>query len=763
MNSKINKYNLKLDIFRIILCISVLLYHMNILKGGYLAVCCFFTLSGYLSFKSLDGKRKFSFKKYYKNKFKKLYLPLLIVVGLSIFGLSFYKDFFWVSLKKETLSVLLGYNNFWQIGANLDYFARHISSPFMHFWYIAILLQFDLVFPFIYLLLKKLKEKNRIYPLILSSIITIIFTGLFIYSTLKLPIMVTYYNTLYRVFSILFGVSLGIFSIYFNDYLNKTTFSNKNVFYYIYLIILILLFVFTKSDSNYFGIYMFLSTLISCRIINYTIDNYKENNSKIINIFKYLATLSYEIYLVQYPIIFIVDRYNLDNYLKYIIIIISTIIISIIINYACSIFDKNKDSKDKNNKEKHKSIFNYIISILIFILSIYGLYLFIITEDHTKEMKDLEKQMADNELVMIEKQKEYEEKLKEEETNWENTINSITETENNLASVITNKTIVGVGDSVMLGAVNNLYNKFPNGYFDAQVSRTAWVLPGILYNLRNRNMLGDLVIINLGANGDCPDSIKREIMSIVGDREVFWINVTNDRDVHINDHLKSFSNNYSNLHVLDWNSHSSGHYEYFVADGIHLTESGRIAYTNFIYNEIYNYYLNIVKDKKNKLVMEHESNLKEKYSFYGNDLLLNAYKSIIDKFPESSFIIDNEFNYLTLKEKIEDDIKNNNLSYNVVLVFDSSFKININEYLELIKLFKDNKLYIISVDRDILKLSKDNIKVLDFYNEIKEHNNYLMVDGKHLSNEGNKKLGEFIYNNILNTDNVVEVNKEEDK
>ena len=57
------------------------------------------------------------------------------------------------NLKPETNSVLFGYNNFWQLDANMDYFAMHSSSPFIHLWYIAILMQFELIFPFIYIIL----------------------------------------------------------------------------------------------------------------------------------------------------------------------------------------------------------------------------------------------------------------------------------------------------------------------------------------------------------------------------------------------------------------------------------------------------------------------------------------------------------------------------------------------------------------------------------------------------------------------------------
>ena len=96
-------------------------------------------------------QERFSIKKYYFNRLFKLYIPLLLVVLLSLFVISLLPNISWINLKNETKSVLLGYNNYWQITANNDYFTRQIDSPFMHFWYISILFQFDLVFPFIYM------------------------------------------------------------------------------------------------------------------------------------------------------------------------------------------------------------------------------------------------------------------------------------------------------------------------------------------------------------------------------------------------------------------------------------------------------------------------------------------------------------------------------------------------------------------------------------------------------------------------------------
>ena len=155
---KNRKYYKYLDFIRLISCIAVFLYHLNMLKGGYLAVCIFFVLTGYLSFTSSFNKENFSIKNYYLSRLKSIYLPFIIVVFISVFTITLIPSINWINLKPETTSTILGYNNFWQLSASLDYFARHVDSPFMHFWYISILLQFELVFPLLFIGFKKISE-----------------------------------------------------------------------------------------------------------------------------------------------------------------------------------------------------------------------------------------------------------------------------------------------------------------------------------------------------------------------------------------------------------------------------------------------------------------------------------------------------------------------------------------------------------------------------------------------------------------------------
>ena len=198
-------YYKRLDIIRNISCIMVLLYHLNILPGGFLAVCTFFTLSGYLTCMSALKKEKFSIKSYYINRLKTLYLPLLIVVFLTIIFSKIIPNIIWLNLKKETFSVIFGYNNFWQLKANQDYFTKNINSPFIHLWYISILMQFELIFPLIFSLFKKYRGKNKENIITISIIaLTIATTWLFIHINFNKYIIVVYYNTFSIIFSLFF-------------------------------------------------------------------------------------------------------------------------------------------------------------------------------------------------------------------------------------------------------------------------------------------------------------------------------------------------------------------------------------------------------------------------------------------------------------------------------------------------------------------------------------------------------------------------------
>ena len=720
MKSKHFEY---LDLMRIMLLVSVFLYHLDILKGGYLAVCSFFVLSGYLAVISGFKKEKFSFKEYYLSRLKKIYLPLLAVVFVTIGAISFFSSINWINLKPETFSVIFGYNNYWQLSANLDYFVRHVESPFMHLWYIAILLQFELVFPFIFVLFRKIGDKiKKIIPCIILFILAGLSFTLFYLKINDGNLMGGYYDTFARSFSLIFGLFLGFIHSYYHPFKFKSLILNK-LFYYLLFVSLIVLFIFIDVSSSLFAVSMLITTIISTIMINYSVLEY--NNKVYSKILSPISKVSYEIYLVQYPVIFIMQTIEMNNILKILLTVLITVVISILIHLALSL---NKKSKLK--------VLRVILSIAVLVFSLYGLYRFIISKDYTNDMKKLEDDLKENSKLIEEKQKEYLEKMKNEEDEWEKLLNDMDASEEKLKNVVKNLRIVGVGDSVMELAVRDLYKTFPNGYFDAVVNRTDHSLYNILKNLKDKGMLGDVIVLNLGTNGECSSECKEQYMKLIGDRKVYWVNATNPDFASFNPNLIAFAKKHKNIRIIDWISVINKHPEYLIYDRVHPTVTGCKVYAETIYNAIYQDYLDEFNKKKEEKIKEHEEKLKQKITFIGNDLLTGAYDLINKNYPTSNIITDKEFNFKKLYDKVSKELENKTISYNVVFMFDKSLELSKEEYSKLVELCKDHKVYIVTLYKSI---EIENATVIDFSKDI-NNKDYVSFDGVHLSDTGYKAL-----------------------
>lgn len=709
------KYNYNLDTIRLISCIAVLLYHLGYLKGGYLAVNTFFILSGYLHIKN----EKLNTKKYYKNKLKKIYLPLITLVFITITITTINKDIYWLNLKSETTSVLLGYNNYWQIHANQDYFTRQIDSPFTHLWYISILIQLELLYPIINKILTKIKEKtNKQIPIIITTTLAIISTIYFIKLSKGPNLINAYYSTLSRSHSFLFGIALGLFHQNNEPYIHTKLKKHSKLFYYIYLILFIILTITIPSTSKLFISSMILINLITIRMIDYS-TQIPKTKSKLTP----LSKLTYEIYLIQYPLIYIFQYININNILKTIIILITLITTSYILN---KIYNTKPNTKPKQ-----------LILIITIIITLFGTYKYLTTKTYQKEIEELKEQLKQNENTMTELQNKYEIKTKQEEEDWNKKL-SLLENEENYPELVKELNITFIGDSVMLGAMNNILKTFPNSYFDAKESRQIYTAQTIIKELKTQNKLGDTIIIHLGTNGDC-NTCKEKIMEELTDKQVFWINTTNDTKV--NEKLNELETKYNNLTIIDWKTYSTNHEDWFYYDGIHLPPKGRTEYTNLIYNEILNKYKTNFKEQKNDLIKEHKQELQAKPTIIGNDILLHIFDEINTNFPTSKLIIDKDLTYQKIKTYIEKEIEEETISNKILLAIDNDIILTTKEYQEIINMLPNKQIYILTTNKplDTLKTNKNTI-IIDFYKEIKKHKDYLLKDKIHLTEKGNQAL-----------------------
>ena len=734
------QYYKDLNLLRLIACIAIFLYHINILKSGYLAVCVFFVLSGYLAVLSAFQKEHFSIRNYYIERIKKVYFPLVVVVFLTIFVVSFFPSIRWLNLKPEATSVLFGYNNFWQIKVSLNYFTQDIQSPFIHFWYIAILMQFELIFPFFFLLLKKIGNKfNKTIACAVPFLLGL-FSFLFFYSTSLTGVkMIAYYNTFSRIFSLLFGVGLGFIHKYFGPQIVNVTRKKAHYkkFIYINLFFMVVFFVVSPANSIFEPLNMFIVSYLTCKFIDYATLNTKKRYTTTEKRIETLSKFSYEFYLCQYPIIFLFKNVPLNAFVKIVFIFLLTILIAILIKIIFEFIKQQYSKKENTFFARLKGCF-----VLVFFFCVaFGAYRYCVAKDYTKELKNLEQELAQNETILAQKQEEYLLKQQEENQKWEEVLSSLENNQQNLEESVKNLSVVGIGDSVMLGALPNLYEEFPNSYFDAKISRQIMEAKDILLDLKEKNRLGESIIINLGANGNCSLDCEKEILDLCQDSEVFWLTVTNEEKVNINNHLPILATQYKNLHIIDWNYLSKGHKDYFYADGIHLTETGKKAYTQTIYDYLYNVYLNKFEIRKQEILNEHEKEVKNKISFYGSTLLLNAYKNLLDVFPNARYVLDKDYQFESLKNTITKDIEEGKITHNVVLALDKNINLSRENYQELINLCNQYELYIVSTaaEIDLNSLASDNVHIVDF-SKIIEDKSYYLADQEHLNASANELL-----------------------
>lgn len=166
-----------------------------------------------------------------------------------------------------------------------------------------------------------------------------------------------------------------------------------------------------------------------------------------------------------------------------------------------------------------------------------------------------------------------------------------------------NLNLDAIGDSVMLGAAQLLKETFPNSYVDAAVNRAYYPLLQIVSERYEKKILGDPVVIGIGTNGPLSVKVCHQVLDLCKDRHVFWITTTNNRQFYNTDTILSFAQDYDNVTIIDWDTYSKDHPEYFYRDGIHLPPAGRQAYVQLIKDTITETLWNEMPHEKHRVLL----------------------------------------------------------------------------------------------------------------------------------------------------------------
>jgi peptidoglycan/LPS O-acetylase OafA/YrhL len=215
------RYNYGINFLRAVAIAGVVLYHMFpvAVKGGYLGVCFFFLASGYLLAQKTEADRqtgRYTPRKFYIKKSLRLFPPLYFMVMSVVAWMTLFEPVLLIGMRQEVASILLGYNNWWQLMNQASYFQKIAThSPFTHIWYLGVEVQLVVLWPFFYFLYTKLGDalehggKNRknadLLFLLMALASAVEMAALFGVQDINR----VYYGTDTRAFAFFFGAFLG--------------------------------------------------------------------------------------------------------------------------------------------------------------------------------------------------------------------------------------------------------------------------------------------------------------------------------------------------------------------------------------------------------------------------------------------------------------------------------------------------------------------------------------------------------------------------
>ncbi|AIE82876.1 hypothetical protein FB03_06000 [Actinotignum schaalii] len=151
-----------LDGIRALAIIAVVLYHMRpaLLTGGFVGVTVFFVLSGFLITRSvlreLSRERRFSYRRYLRRRLLRLWPPVLVTIAGSALLSYLIAPSLLPKVQADALPAALFASNWVYIFREVPYFAASgLPSPLTHLWYLGVLAQFYLLWPFVLLALRR--------------------------------------------------------------------------------------------------------------------------------------------------------------------------------------------------------------------------------------------------------------------------------------------------------------------------------------------------------------------------------------------------------------------------------------------------------------------------------------------------------------------------------------------------------------------------------------------------------------------------------
>ena len=582
-----------LDGIRALAVLGVLLYHADVawFTGGFLGVDVFFVLSGFLIttliVEEFDRRGTVSFSQFYLRRARRL-LPALLLMLLVVGFLAglIYTDAA-AQVRKDTIASIFYVNNWWYIFSSQSYFEFIGRPPLLkHLWSLSIEEQFYLIWPAVVFVLLKFRGRRLVFitaigAALLSTAWMVILSIANGFPESADPSRV-YFGTDSHIMGLLIGAALAI--VWRPGRLPKqVTAGAKLILTSIGVASLIavigfFLFVGEFSPWMYRGGFLLLAVIVALLIAMATHPAIALGRVLGGQPWRYIGQRSYGLYLWHWPI-FMMLRPNLDTPLSglwnfilrmgvtFIVAELSYRFIEVPIRRgAIGTYLKKWKAATGNARTVLTVRGGVIVGAVIASTALTAGLLAAApdTSDASALPADVAAAIGINDGGPTE----------------------ITADATTAPGKPYRKgPVTVIGDSVLLGAADEVRGTIKGARIDAAVARMPGAVRGRVRSLAEKDHLADTVVIHTGTNGVIPEEMMRDMLTMLKDYpKVVVVNTSVPRTWSRpnNKVIESVTAEFPNASVTDWNAISDGHPEYFVSDGVHLTSSGQKAFARLI-------------------------------------------------------------------------------------------------------------------------------------------------------------------------------------
>jgi peptidoglycan/LPS O-acetylase OafA/YrhL len=560
-----------IDGLRAVAVIAVMFYHLGFtwIPGGFLGVDLFFVISGYvitrLLLDSIAQSGGLDLRGFYIARARRLLPALVFMLVSTTIAIGIWAPDTIKRLLIDTPFSLSGTMNWWLVARHQDYFESIGRPPLLqHTWSLAVEAQFYFVWPLIlYFILKRFGKKHiplASLAIAAASGIALLLVSFSLDASNASKVSHVYFGTDTHSIGLFLGAALAVSWIPQNFTTQVTRKAQDFIDGVGFLGFVGILAAFLLIDENQPTLYKIafpLAGLCGAAIIMSVVHPASRFAPVLQNpVFLWIGERSYAIYLWHW-VIFQVTRPSVDLagkewalYSLRILIVLALSDISLrylelpirrgVIQYWWKGL-KYRTKKERSQQTRTFSVVTVIVLVLATVVSIRAIG---IANDQRQKLED-----------------------------------SLTATPAPVTEVVTDGLWV-TGDSVILGIRSTLGQSHPISIMNARIGRQAPELLSVM--LQDKNEAADVpVIFNLGNNNALTREQVVAIFEAVKDQpRIIVVNTAVPRPWREGNNalIAEVASQYAKVIIVDWNSISEGHPEYFAPDGVHLVPTGVNVY-----------------------------------------------------------------------------------------------------------------------------------------------------------------------------------------